>query len=217
MTENQWSAVDEYLNALFVEQDAALKTALETSATAGLPAIQVSPSQGKLLHVLARAQRATRILEIGTLGGYSTIWMARALPPDGRLVTLEVDAKHAQVARANLARAELANVVDVVVGPALQTLPRLQGPFDMIFIDADKGAYPDYLQWTLKLSHPGSLIVADNVIRKGTVLEEESTDPDVVGIRRFNEMLAAEPRLAATAIQTVGSKGYDGLAFALVI
>jgi predicted O-methyltransferase YrrM len=220
MTQEQWTAVDRYLTDLLVPPDPALEAALQASAAAGLPPINVSPNQGKLLHLLARLQGARTILEIGTLGGYSTIWLARALPAGGRLVTLEADAKHAEVARANLARAGLADVVELRLGPALETLPQLaadgRGPFDLIFIDADKPSYPDYLAWALRLSRRGSLIVADNVVRKGAVLDPASDDPRVQGARRFNELLAAEPRVSATAIQTVGSKGYDGFALALV-
>jgi predicted O-methyltransferase YrrM len=220
MTPDQWTAVDQYLTDLFVPPDPALAAALDSSAAAGLPAIHVAPNQGKLLHLLARVQGARSILEIGTLGGYSTIWLARALPPGGRLVTLESDPTHAGVARANLARAGVADVVELRLGPALETLPRLaaegRGPFDFIFIDADKPGYPDYLAWALKLSRRGSLIIADNVVRKGAVADPATTDPLVQGVRRFNELLAAEPRVSATAVQTVGSKGYDGFAIALV-
>jgi predicted O-methyltransferase YrrM len=220
MAQDQWTAVDRYLTDLLVPPDDALEAALQDSAAAGLPAINVSPNQGKLLHLLARLQGARIILEIGTLGGYSTIWLARALPVGGRLVTLESDAKHAEVARANIARAGLADVVELRLGPALEKLPQLaaegSGPFDLIFIDADKPSYPDYLAWALRLSRRGSLIVADNVVRKGAVLDPASDDPRVQGARRFNEVLAAEPRVSATAIQTVGSKGYDGFALALV-
>ena len=221
MAQEQWTAVDRYLTDLLVPPDPALEVALQASAAAGLPPIQVSPNQGKLLHLLARLQGARAILEIGTLGGYSTIWLARALPAGGRLVTLEADPKHAEVARANLARAGLADVVELRLGRALETLPRLaaegRGPFDLIFIDADQPGYPDYFAWALKLSRPGSLILADNVVRKGAVVDAASDDPRVQGVRRFNELLAAEPRVTATAIQTVGSKGYDGFALALVI
>ena len=220
MSQEQWTAVDRYLTDLLVPPDPALEAALQASAAAGLPPINVSPNQGKLLHLLARLQGARSVLEIGTLGGYSTIWLARALPAGGRLVTLESDARHAEVARANIARAGLSDVVELRLGPALETLPRLtaegRGPFDLIFIDADKPSYPDYLAWALRLSRRGSLIVADNVVRNGAVLDPASDDPRVQGARRFNEALAAEPRVSATAIQTVGSKGYDGFAIALV-
>jgi predicted O-methyltransferase YrrM len=220
MSVEQWSAVDGFITGLLVPPDAALDAALAESAAAGLPAISVSPNQGKLLHLLARAQRARSILEIGTLGGYSTIWLARALPADGRLVTMEAEPKHAEVARANIARAGLADVVDIRVGRALEMLPRLlsegMGPFDFVFIDADKESTADYFDWSLKLTRPGSLIVVDNVVRKGAVINADSDDSNVQGVRRFYEMLAAEPRVSATAIQTVGSKGYDGIAIALV-
>jgi predicted O-methyltransferase YrrM len=220
MTQEQWTAVDSYLRDLLVPPDPALDSALQASAAAGLPAIHVSPNQGKLLHLLARLQGARTILEVGTLGGYSTIWLARALPAGGSLVTLEVDPNHAEVARANLARAGLAGVVDLRLGPALDTLPRLAAegrrPFDLIFIDADKPGYPDYFAWALRLSRTGSLIVADNVVRKGAVADPASEAPAVRGVRRFLELLAAEPRVSATVIQTVGSKGYDGFALALV-
>jgi predicted O-methyltransferase YrrM len=221
MAQEQWTAVDRYLTELFVPSDPALEAALRDSAAAGLPAIHVSPNQGKLLHLLARLQGARNILEIGTLGGYSTIWLARALPAGGRLITVEVDPKHADVARANLARAGLAEVVELRLGPALETLPRLvaegRGPFDLIFLDADKPSYPDYFAWALRLSRRGSLIVADNVVRKGAVIDAASKDARVQGVRRFHELLAAEPRVSATAMQTVGSKGYDGFAIALVL
>jgi predicted O-methyltransferase YrrM len=221
MLQERWSAVDSYIGENLVPADPVLEAALRASADAGLPPISVSPSQGKLLHLLARAQGARTILEIGTLGGYSAIWLARALPPGGRLITLEAEPRHAEVARANLAHAGLADVAEVRVGPALDTLPKLQaggdGPFDLIFIDADKPGYPDYLPWSLRLSRPGSMIIADNVVRGGAVADSASTDANVQGVRRFIEMLAAEPRVSATAIQTVGSKGYDGFALALVL
>jgi len=216
----QWTAVDRYLTDLFVRPDPALEAALQASAAAGLPPIQVSPNQGKLLLLLAQVQAARNILEIGTLGGYSTVWLARALPGNGRLITLELEEKFAAVARANIARAGLADVVELRLGRALETLPQLaaegRGPFDLIFIDADKATYPDYFKWALKLSRRGSLIIADNIVRKGAVADATSSDPNVQGVRRFNELLAAEPRVSATAIQTVGSKGYDGFAIALV-
>ncbi|AUX40410.1 O-methyltransferase [Sorangium cellulosum] len=220
MAQEQWNAVDQYIADLLVPADAALGAALADSAAAGLPAINVAPNQGKLLQLLARIQGARSILEIGTLGGYSTIWLARALPAGGRLVTLEVDPKHAEVARANLARAGLSEVVDVRLGRALDLLPELaaegRGPFDFIFIDADKPSNPDYFAWALKLSRRGSVIVIDNVVRRGAVADAGSADPNVQGARRLHEVLAAEPRVSATAIQTVGSKGYDGFAIALV-
>jgi predicted O-methyltransferase YrrM len=221
LTEELWTKVDRYIEEMFVQADPALDAALKASADAGLPFIQVSASQGKLLHVLARSLGARRILEMGTLGAYSTIWLARALPADGQLITLEANPKHAAVARSNIARAGLANVVELRVGPALETLPQLTAeggpPFDLIFIDADKPGYSDYFAWSLKLSRRGTLIIADNVIRKGAVADPESEDVSVEGIRRFNEAVRAESRVSATAIQTVGSKGYDGLAFAVVL
>jgi predicted O-methyltransferase YrrM len=218
--QDQWSAVDRFITAQLVPHDEALERALQAGAEAGLPSINVSPNQGKLLHLLAVVQKVRRILEIGTLGGYSTIWLARALPDDGRLITLEAEPAYAKVARDNIARAGLANVVEVRVGPALETLPVLEaegsGAFDLIFIDADKPNTPGYFEWALKLSRPGSLIVTDNVVRKGSLADAASDDPAVQGMRRFLEMLANEPRVSATAIQTVGSKGYDGFALAVV-
>jgi predicted O-methyltransferase YrrM len=220
-TEERWTAVDQYLTGLFVAPDPALDAALERSRGAGLPPINVSPNEGKLLHLLARSIRAQRILEIGTLGGYSTIWLARALPPTGRLITLEANPLHADVARENLARANVADTVEIRVGRAIETLPQLEseraGPFDLIFIDADKPSNPDYLTWSLRLARPGTMIIADNVVRSGEVLDATSADASVRGIRRFNEMLAREPRVSATAIQTVGSKGHDGFALAVVL
>ena len=220
MSDSTWAEVDRYVAGLYVPSDPPLEAALEDSDAQGLPPINVTPPQGKLLFLLARVSQAGSILEIGTLGGYSTIWLARALPAEGRLVTLERDPHHADVARANIARAGLSDAVELRVGPALETLPRLaqegRAPFDLVFIDADKGGYPDYLQWALRLTRRGSLIVADNVVRDGAVVDGSSSDPDVQGVRRFNEMVAAEPRLDATVVQTVGSKGYDGFALALV-
>lgn len=220
MSQDQWTAVDRYVTDLFVAPDAELENALATSAAADLPAINVSPAQGKLLHLLARAHGARNILELGTLGGYSTIWLAQALPAGGRLITLEANPKHAAVARANIAHAGLTRLVELRLGRAIETLPQLAaeklGPFDLIFIDADKPGYPDYLFWALELSQPGSLIIADNVVRNGEVANAASTDPNVQGVRRYNALLAAEPRVTATVLQTVGSKGYDGLAVALV-
>jgi predicted O-methyltransferase YrrM len=210
-----WSAVDGYITGTLVPSDPALDAALETAAAAGLPAINVAPNQGKLLHLLARLKGARRILEIGTLGGYSTIWLARALPAGGRLITLEVDPKHAEVAAGNIGRAGLADVVEVRLGPALETLPNLEGPFDMVFIDADKPSNADYFAWALRLTEPGGLIVIDNVVRGGAVVEAGSRDANVAGVHRLNEMIAAEPRVSATTIQTVGVKGYDGLTIAL--
>ena len=220
MNQEQWTAVDRYLTDLQGPPDDALEAALQTSTAAGLPAISVAPNQGKLLQLLAQAQGARSILEIGTLGGYSTIWLARALPAGGRLITLEFDPNHAAVARSNLARAGLADVVELRVGRALETLPQLvterRGPFDFIFIDADKDNYPGYFTWALKLSRRGTLIIADNVVRNGAVIDPASSDPLVQGVRRFLEVVAADPRVNATTIQTVGSKGYDGFSFVLV-
>jgi predicted O-methyltransferase YrrM len=221
MSHEQWAAVDNYINDLFIPPDPALEAALKASSEAGLPAIQVSPAQGKLLYVLARAMGARSVLEIGTLGGYSTIWLARALPRDGALISLEIDPKHAELARSNIARAGLSDKVEVRLGRAQETLPRLaaesQGPFDLIFIDADKPGYPEYFRWALQLTRPGSLIIADNVVREGEVADSSSQDADVQGVRRFNQLAAAEPRVSATVIQTVGSKGYDGFAVAVVV
>jgi predicted O-methyltransferase YrrM len=221
MTQETWTAVDRYFTDLLLPADATLESALAASAAAGLPAHDVAPNQGKLLHLLARLMGARNILEIGTLGGYSSIWLARGLPTGGRLVTLEASAKHAEVARGNIALAGLADRVEIRVGPALDTLPRLAaeglGPFDFIFIDADKPNNPAYLDWALELSRRGSLIVADNVVRNGAVIDAASKDANVQGVRRFTELIAAEPRLSATALQTVGIKGYDGFIVALVI
>lgn len=221
MTQALWTAVDHYLDGMLVPPDAALDAAIEASIEAGLPPIAVTPSQGKLLYLLARIQGARRILEIGTLGGYSTIWLARALPEGGRLVTIEAEPKHADVASANIARAGLSNVVDLRVGLALDVLPQIAGAggeaFDLTFIDADKKNIPAYFEFALNLSKPGSVIIVDNVVRDGKVIDEKSGDPDILGIRRFNEMLAGEPRVSATAIQTVGAKGHDGFAIALVV
>ena len=219
MTQETWSAVDRYLVDRLLPADPALEAALEASAAAGLPPINVAPNQGALLELLARLAGARRILEIGTLGGYSTIWLARALPAGGHLITLEADPKHAAVARANLDRAGLSDLVEIRVGPALASLPALaaegSGPFDLTFIDADKPSTPSYLDWAVKLSRPGSLIIIDNVIRNGAVIEGESRDPNIQGVRRTLELLAGQAT-SVTAIQTVGSKGYDGLALALV-
>jgi predicted O-methyltransferase YrrM len=220
MNQEQWSAVDHYISQTVVPSDAALEAALEASSKAELPSIAVTPNQGKLLHIFARLVNASRILEIGTLGGYSTIWLARALAKDGKLISLEVNAKHADVARANVARAGLSGNVEIRLGPALETLPKLAaeraGPFDLIFIDADKANIPEYFTWSLKLARHGSVIIVDNVVRKGAVLESNSSDVDVQGVRKLNEMLAKEKRVTATTIQTVGSKGYDGITIAFV-
>jgi predicted O-methyltransferase YrrM len=219
MTQIQWNAVDDYITDLLVPPDPALDAVLQSTIDANLPKINVAPNQGKLLHMLAQIRSARRILELGTLAGYSTIWLARALPADGKLITLEANPKHAEVARKNIDRAELSNIVEIRVGAALDTLPQLtdEAPFDFVFIDADKANTPDYFTWALKLTQRGSIIIVDNVIRNGAVINDDSTDENIQGIRKFNRLLAAEPRVKATAIQTVGSKGYDGLAIALVI
>jgi len=221
MPDELWKHVDDLVRELLIPSDAGLDDALSESAAAGLPTIQVSPSQGKLLHLLAKSIGAQRILEIGTLGGYSTIWLARALPPTGRLVTLEANPRHVEVARANLQRAGLSSRVDVWQGSALEILPRLAseqlGPFDFVFIDADKPRTTEYFEWAVRLSHIGSVIVVDNVVRKGAVVDAESPDLNVQGMRRFLARVAADPRVSATVVQTVGEKGYDGFAFALVL
>lgn len=220
MSEDVWSDVDRYFAEMFIPADPVLDAALQTDARSALPEHDVSPSQGKMLWLLAKMMGARRILEIGTLAGYSTIWLARALPADGRLITLEVNERHAQVAQRNLANAGLADIVSVRVGSALETLPQLvaegQEPFDLIFIDADKLNNTEYFQWSLQLSRPGTLMIADNVVRDGAVVDGTSDDPSVIGVRRFCEAVANEPRVSATAIQTVGSKGYDGFALLLV-
>jgi predicted O-methyltransferase YrrM len=215
-----WAAVDDYIGELFVGRDEVLEGALRESAAAGLPAIQVSPAQGKLLFLLARSLAARNILEIGTLGGYSAIWLGRAVAPEGRVITLESEPRHAEVARRNLARVGLERRVEVLVGPALESLPKLaaaaRGPFDMTFIDADKESYPEYLDWAARLTRPGGLILADNVVRKGAVADPGSDDRNVQAVRHFNSLLAADARVEATIIQTVGSKGYDGFAIGVV-
>jgi len=219
MSKEQWATVDDYIVNLFHPADPALEATLADSAAAGLPEIAVSPVYGKLLTLLAQAVGARRILEIGTLGGYSTICLARALPPDGRLITLEFNPLHADIARANIDRAGLADRVEIIVGRASDSLAVLaaagRGPFDFIFIDADKPSYPAYLDWSLRLSRPGTLIVADNVVRQGRIVDDDD-DENVRGIREFNRKLAAQPQADATILQTVSSKGYDGLAIALV-
>jgi predicted O-methyltransferase YrrM len=216
----RWSEVDAYVGGLLAPHDEALKAALKTSDETGLPEIQVSPPQGKLLQLLAQAIGARTVLEFGTLGGYSTIWLGRGLTADGRLITLEADPGYAEVARENIERAGLGEVVELRVGPALETLPRLEdegvGPFDLTFIDADKANTPDYFAWALDHSRPGSLIVADNVVRDGTLADATSDDPKVKAQRRLHEMIAAESRVIATTIQTVGGKGYDGFTLALI-
>ena len=219
--QKKWTEVDSYISGLFVPADPALDGALEASDAAGLPSISVSANQGKLLMLFARMLYAKKILEIGTLGAYSTIWLARGLAEGGRLITLEYEPRHAEVAQANLARAGLAGRVEIRVGRANDSLPKLleerKGPFDLIFIDADKEGYFEYLEWSLKLSRKGTVIIADNVVRNGAVTDPSSADVMVRGIQRFNQALAAEKRVSATEIQTVGSKGYDGLAIATVI
>lgn len=220
MNEERWAFVDQYLCRALLPIDPALEAALTANAAEGLPTIDVSPAQGKLLHLIALIQGARRILEIGTLGGYSTIWLARTLPADGILVTLEAEEKHARVARKNIERAGLSHAVQILVGKALERLPEVKRkypePFDLIFIDADKPNTPEYFGWALRLSRPGTVIVADNVVRKGEVANPSSTDANVQGMRRFIELLAKETRVTATALQTVGTKGYDGFVIARV-
>lgn len=220
MTPQVWTAVDEFFTRQLIEPDPALDAALAASHAAGLPPIQVSPPQGKLLHLLARLIGARHILEIGTLAGYSTLWLARAVPPGGQVVTLEIDARHAAVAEANFARAGLGGRVELRLGPALETLPRLAAertePFDLTFIDADKPNIPTYFDWALRLSRRGSVIVIDNVVRDGRVLAADDPDPNIQGVRKLIDRLATEPRCSATALQTVGGKGYDGFALVLV-
>jgi predicted O-methyltransferase YrrM len=220
MDNELWTAVDQYTTDRLLPRDPALDAALKASEAAGLPSISVSPSQGKMLMLLAQLAGASRILEIGTLGGYSSIWLARALKPGGSLITLEANPKHAEVAGANIAHAGFASVVEVRLGDAHASIEKLfaegAAPFDLIFIDADKSGIPHYLEWSLKLAHRGTLIVVDNVIRDGALIDAKNEDANVKGARRLHEMLAAEPRVSATTIQTVGSKGYDGFTLALV-
>jgi predicted O-methyltransferase YrrM len=219
MNQETWADVDRYITDTLVPQDEVLTEAVRASEAAGLPSIAVSASQGKLLHIIARAMGVRSALEIGTLGGYSTIWIARALLGGGRMITLEADPKHAEVARANIARAGFAEIVDVRLGKALDTLPKIQaegkGPFDLVFIDADKPSIPQYYEWALKLTRPGSLIVVDNVVRDGGLIDPNG-DEAVQGVRKLHEILAKDNRVSATTIQTVGAKGYDGVTFALV-
>lgn len=215
MNKDLWRAVDEYFAQALLPADPVLEAALAASAEAGLPAINVAPNQGKMLHLMAAMVGARRILEIGTLGAYSTLWLARALPAGGQLVTLEADSAHAQVARANITRAGLDGVIVLHEGPALDTLPTLRGPFDFVFIDADKPNNPAYFEWALKLTRPGAVIVFDNVVRDGKVLDPQA-EAKVQGVRRLTEMLANEPRVSATAVQTVGGKGWDGFILARV-
>ncbi|HEY3716968.1 MAG TPA: O-methyltransferase [Jatrophihabitantaceae bacterium] len=216
MTQDVWTAVDNYFDSALAPSDPVLDAALKATEAGGLPSIQVSTAQGKQLHLLARSIGARRILEVGTLGGYSAIWLARALPADGQLITLEVDPHHAEVARANLANAGLADRAEVRVGPAIETLPQLEGPFDLAFIDADKASNADYFAHAVRLSRPGTMIVVDNVVRGGAVVDAGSGNAAVQGVRRLVDAVAAEPRVSATVIQTVGTKGYDGYLFALV-
>lgn len=217
-TDKGWTAVDDYITDCFVPGDPALDAALAASEAAGLPPINVAPNQGKLLMLLARAIGARRVLEIDTLGAYSTLWLARGLSPGGRLITLEANPDYAEIARANIARAGLDEMVEVRVGRAIDILPALaaDGPFDLIFIDADKPGTPGYFQWAVRLSRRGSLIIVDNVVREGAVLDAASDDASVRGIRRFFELAATDPRVNGTALQTVGAKGHDGLAILLV-
>jgi len=221
MSEELWNRVDEFLSNKLGTSDPVLEAALRASADAGLPAIQVSANQGRLLQLLAQTQGARRILEMGTLGGYSTIWLARALPPEGCLISLELEASYAEVARSNVARANLEKQVTIRVGPAADALAQLfsekTAPFDFVFIDADKAGYPNYFEWAMKLSRPGTLIVADNVVRKGALLDSDTNDANVQSMRRMLDIIAADRRASATAIQTVGSKGYDGFVLARVM
>ena len=221
MNPETWTAVENYISGLIVPADEALTAALRRSRESGLPPINVSPLQGQLLQLLARSISAKRILEIGTLGGYSTIWLARSLPRDGRLTTLEANPDFADVARQNITGANLEGAIDVRVGLAAETLPALAdegaGPFDFVFIDADKANISDYFSWSLRLTLPGSLIIVDNVVRGGGVLESQSQDPTIEGIRSFNAMLSTETRVLASTVQTVGTKGYDGFTVALVL
>lgn len=221
MNQKVWEAVDQYLDKMLIPPDPAMKDALADATKAKLPAIQVSSMQGKMLHLMALMTGARKILEIGTLGGYSTIWMARALPEGGRIVTLEADPKHAEVARKNFARAGVESKVELRLGKALDTLPQIAadgiGPFDMFFIDANKSNMPEYFEWSLKLAHKGSVIIADNVVREGAVLDAKSKDADIQGVRRFLEMVGKEKRVSGTVLQTVSTKSYDGFATILVI
>lgn len=221
MSQDLWTAVDKYIGDMLLPADSTFDAAVRESEAAGLPSIQVSPPQGKFLHILAKSIGARRILEIGTLGGYSTIWLARAIPSDGEVVTLEINPSHAEVAQRNIERAGLSAIVKVHVGDAREILPtiakELSAPFDLVFIDADKASIPFYFDMSLRMSRPGSLILIDNVVREGAVIDENSEDASVKGVRKLNEMMSAEPRVLATVIQTVGVKGYDGLAVALVM
>jgi predicted O-methyltransferase YrrM len=221
MSQELWTAVEKYFNEMAVGSDAALDAAAAAAEAAQLPPVSVTPAYGKLLHLLARAVGAKRILEIGTLAGYSTIWLARAIPSDGRVITLERNPTHADIARANVTRAKLADRVDIRIGAALDTLPQLardrEAPFDFIFIDADRPNVAEYFEWAVKLARTGSIIIVDNVVRKGRVLDSSNTDAEIAGVRRFVEQLASDSRVSATMMQTVSSKGHDGFAMALVL
>ncbi|HTQ63709.1 MAG TPA: O-methyltransferase [Puia sp.] len=220
MKQELFEEVDQYISGLFGPEDEMLKSTIQSLDEAGMPQISISPNQGKFLHILARLCNAKKILEMGTLGGYSTIWMARALPEDGLITTLEIDPKHAAVAKKNIAKAGLESKVNILVGKAMDLLQELKtkgaGPFDMIFIDADKPPYAEYFQWALKLSRPGTLIIADNVIREGKVLDKNSKDEMVTGVQRFNKLLGVNKEVTATIMQTVGLKEWDGMALAIV-
>ena len=220
MTKELWTAVDSYIVDKLHLDDDTLDAAIRASDDAGLPSIQVSAAQGKFLHILARVHKSRSILEVGTLGGYSTIWLARALPDDGKMITIEIDQKHAEIARANITRAGLASKVKLLTGNALEILPQLEqtqeGPFDLTFIDADKPSIPFYFECALRMSRRGSLILVDNVVRDGAVIDENSKDASVLGVRKLNDLLAGDNRVTTTVLQTVGVKGYDGLAIALV-
>lgn len=216
-----WTEVDRYFSAALIKPDRKLDAALKANRKAELPAIDVTPLQGRFLDLLVRATSARRVLEIGTLGGYSTLWLARAIPDNGLVVTLELEPKHASIAQRNIEKAGLSRRVDLRIGSAAESLAALVAgsadPFDFIFIDADKAGYPDYLKWSMKLSHPGTVIVADNVVRDGKVIDPKNPDPNIQGVRRFTRLIAREPRLSTTVLQTVGSKGYDGFAIAVVL
>jgi predicted O-methyltransferase YrrM len=220
MSQEQWTAVERYFDDLLFPTDGALEATLESSVQAGLRPINVSAAQGRLLHLIARMIHARRILEIGTLAGYSGIWLARALPPDGRLVTLEIDPRHAEIARRNFERSGLTDRIEQRVGPALDSLPAIEseglGPFDLVFVDADKRSYVEYLDWSIRLARPGGVIVVDNIVRSGGILDAYTTDPQVQGVQRFNVALAADRRVTATALQMVGAKGHDGFALMIV-
>lgn len=221
MNQELWTAVDDYINSIAIAPDAVLEAASAAAVAAQLPPISVTPAYGKLLHLMVRAQGAARVLEIGTLAGYSTIWLARAVPPGGRVITLEANATHADIARVNIERAGLTNRIEIRLGSALDTLPQLaaekQPPFDFTFVDADRTNLTEYFDWAVKLSHPGSVIIVDNVVRKGGVIDASSEDPNVKGVRRFNDRLTSDTRVTATMMQTVGAKGHDGFAMALVL